>query len=114
MESMYGIGVTNRYALFLSEEDPLEKLKAKEKAKEEKKKKQAGVEKENKGVKTPPVKKPVAKVTNGIKDNQNVKPETQPKEDAAAKPKKVEKVKFNDEKKPQPDSPKDNETDNSG
>lgn len=77
---MYGIGVTNRYALFLSEEDPLEKLKAKEKAKEEKKKKQAGVEKENKGVKTPPVKKPVAKVTNGIKDNQNVKPETQPKE----------------------------------
>jgi hypothetical protein len=34
--------------------------------------------------------------------------------DAAAKPKKVEKVKFNDEKKPQPDSPKDNETDNSG
>lgn len=80
---MYGVGVTNRYALFLAEEDPLEQLKAKEKAREEKKKKLplVGAEKENKGVKTPPVKnKPALKVTDGIKDNQNVvKTETQPK-----------------------------------
>lgn len=80
MESRYGVGITNRYALFESEEDPLEKLRAKEAAKQEKKKKQLAKEseKENKGSKTQQKKLPV-KDNNGIKDNQNVKAEL-PKE----------------------------------
>lgn len=85
---MYGVGVTNRYALFLSEEDPLEKLTAKEKVKEAKKKKQAtqGAEKENKGAKAPALKaKPAVKVANGMKDIQNVKPDPQPKEGKCSK-----------------------------
>lgn len=49
MENTYGIGVANRYALFLNDEetDPLEALKIKEQEKELKKK--TKVEKENKG-----------------------------------------------------------------
>lgn len=49
MENSYGIGVRNRYALFLDDEsDPLELLKEKEQEKEQKKKTKVG-EKENKG-----------------------------------------------------------------
>lgn len=49
MENSYGIGVCNRYALFLDDEsDPLELLKEKEQEKELKKKTKVA-EKENKG-----------------------------------------------------------------
>lgn len=55
MENTYGIGVANRYALFLDDEsDPLETLSLKEQEKELKKKSKIA-EKENK-VKTEPVK----------------------------------------------------------
>lgn len=113
MENIYGIGVTNRYALFLSEEDPLEKLKAKEKAKEAKKKKlqASSAEKENKGVKTVVPKDKPLKV-NGINNNQNLKSDTKPKDDAAGKPKKIEKAKFEEKKPVQIDASKDNETEN--
>lgn len=48
MENSYGIGVANRYALFLDDEsDPLETLSLKEKEKELKKKNKVA-EKENK------------------------------------------------------------------
>lgn len=48
MENSYGIGVANRYALFLDDEsDPLETLILKEKEKEQKKKTKVA-EKENK------------------------------------------------------------------
>ncbi|KAL0894225.1 hypothetical protein ABMA27_014238 [Loxostege sticticalis] len=72
MENSYGVGVVNRYALFLDDEsDPLDALKAREQAKELKKKTKEA-EKENKG-------KPEAKpkggttVRKGIKETQNVK-----------------------------------------
>lgn len=49
MENSYGIGVTNRYALFLDDDaDPLEVLKVQEQEKELKKKTKVA-EKENKG-----------------------------------------------------------------
>lgn len=49
MENTYGIGVTNRYALFLDDDaDPLEVLKVQEQEKELKKKSKVA-EKENKG-----------------------------------------------------------------
>lgn len=55
MENSYGIGVANRYALFLDDEsDPLETLFQKEQEKELKKKTKVA-EKENKG-KTEPAK----------------------------------------------------------
>jgi plasminogen activator inhibitor 1 RNA-binding protein len=55
MENSYGIGVANRYALFLDDEsDPLETLNLKEQEKELKKKSKVA-EKENKG-KTEPAK----------------------------------------------------------
>lgn len=57
MENTYGIGVTNRFELFLDDEsDPLETLKLKEQEKEQKKKNKVA-EKENKG-KTEPQQKP--------------------------------------------------------
>ncbi|CAF4958673.1 plasminogen activator inhibitor 1 RNA-binding protein-like [Pieris napi] len=73
MENSYGVGIVNRYALFLDDEsDPLDALKAREQAKEQKKKTKEA-EKENKG-------KPEAKpkignvvVRKGIKETQNVK-----------------------------------------
>lgn len=57
MENSYGIGVTNRYALFLDDEaiDPLEALKLKEQEKELKKKTKVA-EKENKGKQEVPAK----------------------------------------------------------
>lgn len=56
MENSYGIGVANRYALFLDDEsDPLETLSLKEQEKESKKKSKVA-EKENK-VKSEPVPK---------------------------------------------------------
>lgn len=56
MENTYGIGVTNRFELFLDDEsDPLETLKLKEQEKEQKKKNKVA-EKENKG-KTEPQQK---------------------------------------------------------
>lgn len=59
MENSYGIGVTNRYALFADDEsDPLETLKLKEEEKELKKKNKVA-EKENKGkTEVPPKGKP--------------------------------------------------------
>ncbi|XP_053626052.1 SERPINE1 mRNA-binding protein 1-like [Plodia interpunctella] len=73
MENSYGVGVDNRYALFLDDEsDPLDALKAREQAKELKKKTK-DAEKENKGK---PEVKPKAGVTTarkGIKETQNVK-----------------------------------------
>ncbi|CAG2058874.1 unnamed protein product [Timema podura] len=72
MENTYGIGVTNRYALFLDEaEDPLEVLKIQEQEKEAKKKTKLS-EKENKG-KTESKGKPLQASRKGIKDTQNVK-----------------------------------------
>ena len=73
MENSYGVGIDNRYALFLDDEsDPLDAIKAREQAKELKKKTKEA-EKENKG-------KPEAKpkggsvvTRKGIKETQNVK-----------------------------------------
>lgn len=70
MENSYGIGVRNRYALFLDDEsDPLEVLKETEKQKADKKKTKVA-EKENKGKPDPvpkvktaaPPKKPVKEI----------------------------------------------------
>ncbi|KAM3961294.1 plasminogen activator inhibitor 1 RNA-binding protein-like [Aphomia sociella] len=73
MENSYGVGVDNRYALFLDDEsDPLDALKAREQAKELKKKTKEA-EKENKGK---PETKPKGGTTGarkGIKETQNVK-----------------------------------------
>ena len=66
MENSYGIGVANRYALFLDDEsDPLETLNLKEQEKELKKKSKVA-EKENKGKTEPAKGKPanVQKKTN--------------------------------------------------
>ncbi|XP_069693136.1 SERPINE1 mRNA-binding protein 1-like isoform X2 [Periplaneta americana] len=72
MENSYGIGVTNRYALFLDDaEDPLEALKIQEEEKEAKKKTKLS-EKENKG-KTEPKGKTAQVARKGIKETQNVK-----------------------------------------
>ncbi|XP_075218702.1 uncharacterized protein LOC142323226 isoform X2 [Lycorma delicatula] len=78
MENAYGIGVTNRYQLFLdNEDDPLEVLKVQEQEKEAKKKTKLS-EKENKGKpdakgKVPPV------ARKGIKETQNLKSQDVPK-----------------------------------
>lgn len=74
MENSYGIGITNRYALFLDDDaDPLEVLKVREQEKELKKKTKIA-EKENKG-KTETTAK--GKVANSqrkpIKETQNQK-----------------------------------------
>ncbi|XP_023703470.1 plasminogen activator inhibitor 1 RNA-binding protein isoform X2 [Cryptotermes secundus] len=72
MENSYGIGVTNRYALFLNDaEDPLEVLKVQEQEKEAKKKTKLS-EKENKG-KTETKGKTAQVARKGIKETQNVK-----------------------------------------
>lgn len=72
MENFYGIGVTNRYALFLNDaEDPLEVLKVQEQEKEAKKKTKLS-EKENKG-KTETKGKTAQIARKGIKETQNVK-----------------------------------------
>lgn len=72
MENTYGIGVTNRYALFLDDaEDPLEVLKVQEQEKEAKKKTKLS-EKENKG-KTETKGKTAQVARKGIKETQNVK-----------------------------------------
>lgn len=56
MENTYGIGITNRFELFLDDEsDPLETLKLKEQEKELKKKNKVA-EKENKGKTEPQTK----------------------------------------------------------
>lgn len=73
MENSYGVGIVNRYALFLDDEsDPLDAIKAREQAKEQKKKTK-DAEKENKG--KPEVKAKGASVVarKGIKETQNVK-----------------------------------------
>lgn len=69
MENSYGIGVRNRYALFLDDEsDPLELLKEKEQEKEQKKKSKVA-EKENKGkTETPSKGKPVTGQKKVIKE----------------------------------------------
>nr|CAD7396465.1 unnamed protein product [Timema cristinae] len=88
MENTYGIGVTNRYALFLDEaEDPLEVLKIQEQEKEAKKKTKLS-EKENKG-KTESKGKPLQASRKGIKDTQNVKTleSGKPKEETVVKSK---------------------------
>lgn len=74
MENTYCIGVTNRYALFLDDEetDPLEALKIKEQEKELKKK--TKVEKENKGKsEVPPKGKQVTTQKKVIKDTPTYK-----------------------------------------
>jgi plasminogen activator inhibitor 1 RNA-binding protein len=72
MENQYGIGVANRYALFLNDaEDPLEVLKVQEQEKEAKKKTKLS-EKENKG-KTETKGKTAQVARKGIKETQNVK-----------------------------------------
>lgn len=72
MENTYGIGVTNRYALFLDDaEDPLEVLKVQEQEKEARKKTKLS-EKENKG-KTETKGKTAQVARKGIKETQNVK-----------------------------------------
>lgn len=76
MENSYGIGVTNRYALFLDEDaDPLEVLKVQEQEKELKKKSKVA-EKENKG-KSEVVPKSKVTVTQRktIKETPNHKPQ---------------------------------------
>lgn len=75
MENSYGIGVANRYALFLDDEDtdPLEALKLKEQEKELKKKTKVA-EKENKGKsETQPKGKPVPNQKKVIKDTTTYK-----------------------------------------
>ncbi|XP_026289178.1 plasminogen activator inhibitor 1 RNA-binding protein isoform X2 [Frankliniella occidentalis] len=72
MEQSYGIGITNRFDLFLDEgDDPLEVLKIQEQEKEAKKKTKIS-EKENKG--KPEIKAKVApSERKGIKETSNVK-----------------------------------------
>ncbi|KAF2897926.1 hypothetical protein ILUMI_08250 [Ignelater luminosus] len=85
MENSYGIGVRNRYALFLDDEsDPLELLKEKEQEKEQKKKSKVA-EKENKGkTETPSKGKPVTSQKKVIKETpvhkgqENKREETKP------------------------------------
>ncbi|XP_039747352.1 plasminogen activator inhibitor 1 RNA-binding protein-like [Pararge aegeria] len=73
MESSYGVGIVNRYALFLDDEsDPLDAIKAREQAKELKKKAK-DAEKENKGKPEVKPKSGTVVVRKGIKETQNVK-----------------------------------------
>lgn len=73
MENSYGVGVDNRYALFLDDEsDPLDALKAREQAKELKKKTKEA-EKENKGKPETKPKGGTTTARKGIKETQNVK-----------------------------------------
>lgn len=73
MENTYGVGTVNRYALFLDDEsDPLDAIKAREQAKELKKKTKEA-EKENKGKPEVKPKNNVVVARKGIKETQNVK-----------------------------------------
>ncbi|VVC98401.1 plasminogen activator inhibitor 1 RNA-binding protein-like [Leptidea sinapis] len=73
MENSYGVGVDNRYALFLDDEsDPLDAIKAREQAKEQKKKTKEA-EKENKGKPEAKPKSVNVVARKGIKETQNVK-----------------------------------------
>lgn len=73
MENSYGVGIVNRYALFLDDEsDPLDALKAREQAKELKKKSKEA-EKENKGKPEIKPKGGTPATRKGIKETQNVK-----------------------------------------
>lgn len=77
MENLYGIGITNRYQLFLNEdEDPLEVLKVQEQEKELKKKTKLS-EKENKGKQQETKGKPAPSARKGIKETQNIKSQDQ-------------------------------------
>lgn len=72
MENMYGVGVTNRYNLFLEEEvDPIELLQDREKEKELRKRSKFA-EKENKG-KPETKSKTVTAPRKGIKESANIK-----------------------------------------
>ncbi|XP_019865913.1 plasminogen activator inhibitor 1 RNA-binding protein isoform X2 [Aethina tumida] len=93
MENSYGIGVANRYALFLDDEsDPLETLSLKEQEKELKKKTKVA-EKENKGKTeqtakpktTTAQKKSIKETSHKAQDNKDFKP-TQPRTNADGKP----------------------------
>ncbi|XP_044256167.1 plasminogen activator inhibitor 1 RNA-binding protein isoform X1 [Tribolium madens] len=82
MENSYGIGVANRYALFLDDEsDPLETLNLKEQAKESKKKTKVA-EKENKGKAEPAKGKPVNIQKKTNKENTIHKVQENKREDA--------------------------------
>nr|CAH7751821.1 unnamed protein product [Callosobruchus chinensis] len=105
MENSYGIGVANRYALFLDDEsDPLETLNLKEKEKELKKKTK-GTEKENK-VKTEPVvakgkpapaqKKPI-KDSNKVQENKREDSKPPPRSNPEGKPDRERFNKFSNE-----------------
>ncbi|CAH1979330.1 unnamed protein product [Acanthoscelides obtectus] len=105
MENSYGIGVANRYALFLDDEsDPLETLNLKEKEKELKKKTKV-TEKENK-VKTEPAvakgkpaapqKKPI-KDSNKVQENKRDDSKPPPRSSAEGKPERERFNKFNNE-----------------
>ncbi|KAJ0180749.1 hypothetical protein K1T71_004153 [Dendrolimus kikuchii] len=73
MENSYGVGVMNRCALFLDDEsDPLDALKAREQAKDLKKKTNEA-EKENKGKPETKPKNGIAPARKGMKETQNVK-----------------------------------------
>lgn len=77
MENTYGIGITNRFELFLDDEsDPFETIKLKEQEKELKKKTKVA-EKENKVKTEPPVKPkpPVQKKPKEVPPQQTNKPE---------------------------------------
>lgn len=82
MENTYGIGVTNRYALFLDDDaDPLEVLKIQEQEKELKKKSKIA-EKENKGKTEVSTKGKIATTQRKvIKDTQNHKPQDTKRDD---------------------------------
>ncbi|XP_060536878.1 SERPINE1 mRNA-binding protein 1-like isoform X2 [Cylas formicarius] len=91
MENSYGIGVANRYALFLDDEsDPLETLSIKEQEKELKKKAKVA-EKENKGKNEQPKAKSVAnaqkkpiKETTSNKAQENKREDNKPNQRATA------------------------------
>lgn len=80
MEQSYGVGITNRFNLFLDgEDDPLDLLKIAEEEKEAKKKTKIA-EKENKG--KPETKPKSAPERKGFKETSNVKTQSvgKPKE----------------------------------
>lgn len=113
MENSYGVGVVNRYALFLDDEsDPLDAIKASEQAKELKKKTK-DAEKENKGKPEVKPKGPTAPARKGIKETQNVKSqdiksgEQQPKAKGPARP-----VDRNNAERPPPRRPREDRPQN--
>ncbi|XP_026474134.1 plasminogen activator inhibitor 1 RNA-binding protein [Ctenocephalides felis] len=86
MENMYGVGVTNRYDLFLEEEvDPLELLQSKEQEKELRKKSKVA-EKENKGKPEAKPKTAANVPRKGIKETPNNKTQEIKAREDKAKP----------------------------